>query len=269
MNPNDSKTTVTFRNHVMPDPAASQKAGRPIFSESEVCDIVFAANTKTKATFPAHEAEPNATRESVKEGGGVITYAMMYNEQYRAFKAGTTQPLGGTPLSEAPFLTEAKRRELKALNIHTVEALADLDGPALKQLGMGGRELKNQATAYIRSADGSANATALAAENVSLREQMAELQAQISAISTARATIRNGFTDSASVSQEQTEEQPDGDADENEPEASEIEPDAATDFSKWDDDKLKDYISQITGSRPRGNPSHNTLVAAAAELANG
>lgn len=262
MSANNTQTTVTFRNHVMPDLAASQKAGRPIFSETEVCDITFAGNTKTKATFPAHETEPNATRESVKTGGSIVTYAMFYNEQYKAFKAGTFQPLSGTPLAEAPFLTEAKRRELKALSIHTVEALADLDGTALKQLGMGGRELKNQAVAYIRTADGSANATALAAENVSLREQMEDLRAQI-------AQMNERKVAGVSAKQEQPAEPEQPDETEDEPEVeTEIEP-ASTDFDKWDDDKLKDYIAQHTGSRPRGNPSHNTLVAAAAEFANG
>lgn len=257
MSANNSQTTVTFRNHVVPDLAASHKAGRPIFSETEVCDIVFAANNKTKATFPAHEAEPNATREAAKEGGGVITYAMLYNDQYKAFKAGTAQPLSGTPLSEAPFLTEAKRRELKALSIHTVEALAGLDGNPLKQLGMGGRELKNKAMAYIEAAEGSADVTALAAENTSLREQMADLQAQLSMMHT------------GGPAQPQPEaSDPNVYAPDEEPET-EAGPDTSTDFDKWDDDKLKDYIAQHTGSRPRGNPSHNTLAAAAAELANG
>jgi hypothetical protein len=168
MSANSNLVTVIFRNHVLPDEQASLKAGRPIFSDMEVCDIYFAANRQTKATFPAHDAEPNATREAAKEGKGVVTYAMLYNEQYKAFKNGEAQPLSGTPLSEAPFLTEAKRRELKALNVHTVEALAGLDGTPLKQIGMGGRELKNKAQAYLDAAAGSADVTHLAAENTML-----------------------------------------------------------------------------------------------------
>lgn len=71
MTSNNNLVTVVFRNHVMPDEQASKTAGRPIFTEMEVCDITFAANTKTKATFPAHDAEPNATREGAVSGGGV------------------------------------------------------------------------------------------------------------------------------------------------------------------------------------------------------
>jgi hypothetical protein len=127
-------------------------------------------------------------------------------------------------------------------------------------LGRGGRELKNKAMAYIEAAAGSADVTALAAENSSLREQMADLQAQMTA-------LRNGVSVSASASQEQTDD-PNVYATAEEPDI-EIAPDASTDFDTWDDDKLKDYIAQHTGSRPRGNPSHNTLAAAAAELAAG
>jgi hypothetical protein len=140
MSANANTVNAVFRNHVVADEQASKAAGRPIFTDMEVCDLSFPANTKTKATFPAHEAEPNATRESVAAGGDVVTYAELYNEQYRAFKSGNAQPTSGTPLSEAPFLMEGKRRELKALGVNTVEQLASLDGTPLKQLGMGGRE---------------------------------------------------------------------------------------------------------------------------------
>jgi len=257
MTSNNNQTTIVFRVHTTHDITASQKAGRPIFADVEVCDIVFAGNTKTKATFPAHETEPNATRESIKAGGGVVTYAMLYNDQYRAFKAGYAQPTSGTPLAEAPFLAEAKRRELKALNIHTVEALAGLDGNPLKQLGMGGRELKNQAQAYLDAAAGSADVTSLAAENSTLRQQMEDMRAQMADLIAYNKGVTGGVTGHP--------------ADPNVPKT-ELErevAEASTDFELWDDDKLKDYIAEHTGSRPRGNPSHNTLVAAAAELANG
>jgi hypothetical protein len=70
MSANANTVNAVFRNHVVADEQASKAAGRPIFTDMEVCDLSFPANTKTKATFPAHEAEPNATRESVAAGGG-------------------------------------------------------------------------------------------------------------------------------------------------------------------------------------------------------
>lgn len=175
-NQNDNKfkpPVVTFANNPVLNEPASQKAGRPIFDDMEVCEIRFPGDTKCWAVFPAHEAEPNATRE----GGYVVTYAEHYNAQYLQFKNQSQQTVAGTPLSEAPFLTEAKRRELRALNIHTVEALAALDGAHLKTLGMGGREWKNQAQAYLDRAGSSASVTGMAAEIERLKERLAIAEA--------------------------------------------------------------------------------------------
>ena len=50
-------------------------------------------------------------------------------------------------------MTDAKRSELRALNIYTVEALAELDGQPLKNLGIGGRDWKNKAMEYLASSN--------------------------------------------------------------------------------------------------------------------
>ncbi len=107
-----------------------------------------------------------------------MSYAEAYPEQYRKFKASEQQTVAGTPLSEAPFLTEGKRRELRALNIHSIEALAALDGQNLKTLGMGGRELKNQAVAYLEKAQGSADVTGMAAQIAKMQENIDLLMAE-------------------------------------------------------------------------------------------
>ncbi|RWG02572.1 hypothetical protein [Mesorhizobium sp.] len=262
MSANSNTVNVTFRNHVMPDEQASRTAGRPIFTEMEVCDLSFPANRQTKATYPAHDAEPNATRESFANGGGVVTYAQLYNKQYLAFKDGAAQPLSGTPLAEAPFLKESKRRELKALGIHTVEQLASLDGTPLKQLGMGGRELKNQAQGYLDAAAGSADVTNLAAQVAALTAQLAEER-----------RLREELVQSGTITRnvpaaEQEANQQKDQIDEVDEEEQPDEPPTAEEIEAMDDEELKVYIAKETGSRPRGNPNHDTLVAAAKELAN-
>lgn len=265
---NTNITNVSFRSHVQPDEQASKKAGRPIFTEIEVCDISFPANRQTRATFPAHDAEPNATRESSAAGGGVVTYAQLYNAQYLAYKSGVAQPIGGTPLSEAPFLTEAKRRELKALNLHTVEALASLDGMPLKQLGMGGRELKNQAQAYMDNAAGSADVTSLAAQVALLTEQLNEerkLREEFTNAALAKRERIKAGEESEELADEEDEDEPA--AEDEQEEAEPVEPPSAEEIDGWDDEDLKGYIARETGSRPKGNPSHATLLAAAKELA--
>ena len=220
---NSDLVHATFKIFTTKNEAKSKEAGRPIFDDMEVCEIRMAANKQTVAVFPAHEVagwvdSMDGTREEQ-------TYAMKYAEQYKRFKAGEAQAMSGTPLEELPFLTQSKRMELKALNIYTAEALSMLDGQPLKMLGIGGRELKNQASAYLANAAGSADATKMAAEIEALKETVR----QLTAVQPKPA---------APVSQ----------------------------FDDWDDVALKDHIEQVTGARPRGNPSKATLVRMAEEL---
>ena len=115
------------------------------------------------SVFPAmafsHWKNDPETGEQTK-----VTYAERFMRQYRQFKAMAAQTKSGTPLAHAPFLTEARRAELRAQNIYTVEALADIDGQELKNLGTGGREMKNKAMEYIAESKTQAPNMAAAAE---------------------------------------------------------------------------------------------------------
>jgi len=214
-----------FFIHTVQDQKRSKEEGRPIFKDIECVEIRMAANKQTVAVFPAHEFWAWGEIDGVRQK---ITYAMRFADQYKRFKASEAQVMTGTPLEELPFLTQAKRSELKALSIYTAEALASLDGTPLKQLGMGGRELKNQAEAYLAKATDSAAVTRLAAENESLRAALAQMQ-----------SAQQGAPFSSMV---------------------------ATPFDDMDEEALKEWIKDASGSRPRGNPSKETLVRMANEI---
>lgn len=215
-----------FFVHTWPDPVKSREAGRPIYDELECVEVTSPGDKLMKKVFPAH----SIWRKEPDEFGMVepVTYAMRFPDQYRAFKDGRTQTMAGTPLEELPFLAQSKRFELKALGVHTAEQLASLDGHPLKQLGPGGREMKNQAQAFIDKAAETADVTKLAAENEGLRQQLEALQA-------------------GRISGQH--------------EAPEVSP-----FADFDDEALKEWIKDATGKRPVGNPSHATLIRMADEI---
>lgn len=221
---NENLVVARFFNHTTHNPSKSKAAGRPIYDEFEACELRFAGNKQTVAVFPAHEV---FTTHKDMQSGHVepTTYAMAYPDQYKQFKNGEAQVQGGTPLSELPFLTQGKRMELKALNIHTAEALASVDGQPLKQLGPGGRELKNQAQAYIDAARGSVDVLGQAARIAQLEEQIASL------LKAQQATQAPAETD-----------------------------DGVSPFGSWEDEDLKNWLAEATGERPKGNPNHATLV---------
>lgn len=205
MQDNDALVTPFFKSTAQQDMEASKREGRPIFRDMVVCEIRIAGDRNFAPTVPAHSMWKRVDGEE-------LTYAQRWPKQYQRFIENTVQIAEGTPLSELPFLTEAKRQELRGLKVYTAEALASLDGKNLSALGLGGREMKNQATAYLDRAGSSAVAVELAAEVALLKEQIAALKA--------------------------------------EPVATEEMPDLA---------KMKDEIERLTGSRPRGNPSFETL----------
>lgn len=233
-NEND-RLVVKFRADKVKNEAKSKEAGRPIFDDMEMVEIRSAGDRNTVKVFPAHAQH----RWTMNEDGEQVveTYAMRWSEQYRRFKENRQQIQDGTPLSELPFLTEAKRSELRALSIHTAETLAVLDGVNLKALGPGGRELKNQAQAYLDNASGSANVTHMAA-------QIADLQAQIAALTGA------GAAQPPVAVEPVADPEPTSEADE---------------FDDASDEELKTYIKAQTGTAPRGTPSHETLVRMARE----
>lgn len=176
--------TAVFKLLPQLNEAKSKLANRPVYDDIEVCEIYLAANKYTQPVFPAHEVWK--THKSVDANGFEvvedITYAMRFAKQYMEFKSGGPQGITGTPLAELPFLTAGKRLELKALNIHTAEALAALDGSNLKMLGMNGRELKNSAAAYLETAAKTAPLTAMKDELASRDATIAKMQEQIDAM---------------------------------------------------------------------------------------
>jgi hypothetical protein len=221
----DNLVVPRFYIHTTENKAKSKLAGRPIFDDMEVVEVRFAGNRQTVSVFPAH-----AICGQIQDEEGdyrPTTYAERWPDQYKRFKAKQQQVAAGTPVDELPFLTQAKRSELKALSIYTAESLAALDGQELKNLGQGGRELKNQAQAYLDRASGSADVTKMAAELAELRGLVAELQSTKSVAA------------------------------------------GASEFEAWDDTQIKDWIEEKIGERPKGNPSHATLVKRADEIALG
>lgn len=229
------KETAIFKSMPQPDHAASRAAGRPIYRDVEVCELHFPGDKQHKPVFPAHSFAGWAVDEYGNQERQ--TYAIKYNEQYLRFRQGRVQIADGTPLSELPFLTEARRMELKALKIYSAEQLASLDGNNLKNLGQGGRALKEQAEAYLDAARTSAGSVALAEENAALRERIAELSALAAT----------------------------------EPQADEtVAPDAHTapddNFLSFSDDQLKAFIREKSGRKVRGEPERKILLAMARQL---
>jgi hypothetical protein len=229
----DSALSVVFKHLPLENEEKSKAAGRPIYDDVEVCEI-RAPGSRDMKPFPAAEfsdwvpGDPWTGAQPRKR-----TYAERFSRQYRQFKEQQTQTKTGTPLTHIPFLTEGKRAELRALNIYTAEQLASIEGAELKNLGHGGRELKNKAEAFLGESAASAPSLQLAAELEAMRAKMAVLEEDNEALK-ARKSADLG---------------------------DELIGDAMLDVMT--DTQLKDFIASATGVRPIGNPARRTLLRSA------
>jgi hypothetical protein len=113
----------------------------------------------------------------------------------------------------------------------------------LKQLGMGGRELKVQAQTYLENAKGSADVVRMASLIAAQEARIAQLEG--------RAAAPEGGSDDDYVPAE--------------PAAAPEKP-GTSPFAIMAADDIKNWIADATGERPKGNPSHATLVARADEV---
>ena len=230
----DENAVVLFRQHAVMDEAKTRAEGRPQYDDIDVVEIRF-PGSRSVSVFPAtafsHWTIDPMTGQQVQ-----VSYAERFAHQYRQFRARETQTKSGTPLQYAPFLTEARRAELRAQNIYTVEQLANIEGLELKNLGQGGRELKNLATDYIAEARKGAPNFAMEAELEAMRARNQVLEDDLKAVK-------------EKLELEKVEADKNGD----------------DNFDNMTLDQLRDFITSRTGHAPHGSLNRKTLVRMATE----
>lgn len=176
--------TPHFFMHSIQNEAKTKKEKRPVFDDIEAVRIVIGADKYNAGVWPAHEIwkTQKINDENGFEVVEPVTYAMRFRKQYEEFKRGGPQSISGTPIAELSSLTAGKRLELKALNIHTVEALASLEGERLKMIGVHGRDYKNDAMAYLEKAASLAPLAAIEEKLSQKDDIIAQMQAKIDAM---------------------------------------------------------------------------------------
>lgn len=75
-----------------------------------------------------------------------------YENEYRAWREGVEVTLAGTDIRNWAIPSPSQKNMLRGMNIRTVEDLADATEEALSRMGLGGRELKAQAQAWVKNA---------------------------------------------------------------------------------------------------------------------
>ena len=214
----DTALVAVFKVYAKKNEPKSLEAGRLICDDLEVCEI----RKPGARDFSVHPAtEVSHWQDNIETGEQTqVTYAERFARQYQQFKAHVAQTKTGTPLANAPFLSEGRRAELRAQNIYTVEQLVGIDGQELKNLGPGGRDLKNKAIEYVETSRLQATDGKLAAELEALRAKNAVLEEDV----------------------QRLKEKAEGE------------------FSDMTDEQLREFITSTTGHAPHGSLARKTLL---------
>lgn len=224
----DITVTPVFKHITVENVPASEREGHPVMETLQVVEVRFAGSKLYSPVFPVDAFWK-------RDGHRTITYAERWADQYQAFLQGNDQKAAGTPLEmlKPHGISDAQLSLCRALKIYSIEALHHLEGPNLKSLGMNANALKELAARFMADRASGAQSSS----------EIDALKAEIEALK-ARIPVQ-------------------------EPTATEIDTalQAAEDeYSAMSEETLKEKIAEITGSKPRGNPSRATLLASIREL---
>lgn len=185
----DNNLFVTFFMEAVHDEEESAKQGRPIYHDREFVKIIPVGDTKTIVCRPVDKIGTQSTPPD----------HIRWPRQYEAFKNQQTQTVEGTPLEHWAPLSKSQVLMYKSANVHTVEQLASVSDTNLANLGMGARESREKAIAYLQNAKDNAGITSLQMENETLKSEIAALKNQMEALLLSLKTIKDDGTDDESA----------------------------------------------------------------------
>jgi hypothetical protein len=99
-----------------------------------------------------------------------------YRASYQAWKRGEEMPPEGTAIKGWGVISPAQQENLIRINVLTVEDLAVINDEGLKRIGMGARDLKNKAVAWLSQLR---DKGALTMEMASVKNENEQLRATV------------------------------------------------------------------------------------------
>lgn len=156
---------------------ASEKEGRPIFDKALIATISSPGQSKSEIKY---ELE----RETYEGKASKTQYYDKYKTEVEKWKENSESgDLKGTPIDQWPLIDVKMAAVLKFHKVYTVEALCEVPDGELSKFGMGARELREKAKAFLAAAKDTSVVQKYAAENERLHTKVADLEQQIKELS--------------------------------------------------------------------------------------
>lgn len=162
----DKKLFVVFFREAVQSEFKTLEAGRPIFDDVDMIRIHTPGSRDTVVGLAHHG------------------YQERFPRQWAQYRAGIEQTTSGTPLNVLPWLTVSQVAEMHAMNIRSVEQLANMPDNTAQKF-MNHHALKQQAAAFLEAAKGAAPMLKMQAELTARDEQIAELRTAMAAMQAA------------------------------------------------------------------------------------
>ena len=124
-----------FYTKAVEDVAESLAQGRPVFRNEPFVHIKLADDPF------------NTIHAAVKD-----THKRRWPREWAAYQASeqTADAAAGAPVEVFPLLKPATLATLKALGVHTIEALSKLEGEVLAKVGHGAEEIRDRARQFLQ-----------------------------------------------------------------------------------------------------------------------
>lgn len=161
---NDNNTFAEFDRVPMLNDFKTAELGYPYYDDVEVVRVMTPGNNKS--TFI-----DRISNEWIRR----------FPKEYDAYQSKNEVVHDGLALTEWPVINKAQALNLKSMKIFTVEQLAAVSDINLESLGLGARDLREKAKAYLsRAVDASeitklfSEMAKLKADNEALREMLSQ-----------------------------------------------------------------------------------------------
>lgn len=165
---------VRFEKRAIEDKAASLQAGSVVYKD---IDYVLVTPPYSKDCFESKWTQwIKNVEQNVKSGRTPQAWMDHWKQSYEHWKKGEEAPVNGTPVKNWPAITAAQVKTVIASGILTVEDLALANDEGIRRLGMGGRELKNKAMAYVKAAKDTGS---VVMENAALKNEIDQLKGTV------------------------------------------------------------------------------------------
>lgn len=202
MMPGPEGALLRFSYEPSKNEGASLSLGRAVFDTVLCVDIITPGQ---KSSTPRFEVERVFSQPSIDALNLAVGSKQSYKyaelkEWIDKFKANeVSQDLGGTPLKMWPRIDRGLAANLMAANIFTVEALANISDSNMDYIGLGAREIREQAKAWLANAAGTADMSKAVAEIDTLKLEVQRLHADLGAANTRIAELETNRAKKAAV----------------------------------------------------------------------